>query len=613
MEILLQYNTATREKSLDLQYYYWKRDDGNTFNIASSNQSFYSHPKVFSQVMGITADFIDTIYHQMKIITYLEPGANGNDLKAKVQFKNGSIIYNNNYTIASGDFTDFACVSDIYRTISGSVLGFVLHYSYKKGDQIYYKKEKIYNNGYSLTREISNETNETNISSGDFYYLKSNPDISIRNGAPVITYTGRYDIVRGIEWDNGSGGPSTLNLNYYPVVVKYKRYGYTDWSQIVYNSNGLNTQQNASVEGSKDTSAYIVNYSKNNTLFNQFVKIDGVTGYSCSPGTFSGSDAKLVRGSYKGKFGTGSNPVLLKLGFQDNSRYNINHTQFSITNASVSDGFSNLNGSIEKDNTLYSLTLGPIIASNTAQGFDDETPPQTVQNAVEFNETMVSAVFTLSNNDTLILGAHGKYLTSFGQSMQPLKYHVNLVNSSNNQVHRELFRDTINVEDSVGIEFLRGFIINNIAKGTDQFYVQMVVDTVDAGNGDYNMAGVYADATPPGGDASHSFKTKVFFENTTSNPVATTNLIPKNYELTQNYPNPFNPSTTIKFALPKDGFVTMKVYDIAGREVVKLVNEVKKAGYHQVQFNASSLASGVYFYRIQSNDFVMTKRMVLIK
>jgi hypothetical protein len=57
----------------------------------------------------------------------------------------------------------------------------------------------------------------------------------------------------------------------------------------------------------------------------------------------------------------------------------------------------------------------------------------------------------------------------------------------------------------------------------------------------------------------------------------------------------------------------MKVYDISGREVARLVNEQKKAGYHDVLFNASNLASGVYFYRIQSNDFVMTKRMVLIK
>ena len=357
----------------------------------------------------------------------------------------------------------------------------------------------------------------------------------------------------------------------------------------------------------------MLSFRKNGSYF-QYAKIYGLQQpYYCNPGSFSETDAKLVRGSYIGQFGSNFNPSLLTLSDPDNSRFTINERSFSIDPYSNgTDGYNNLDGVIEKDNTQYSLTLGPIIASNTTYGFEDDTPPQTVQNPVEFNETMVSAVFSLSNNDTLILGAHGKYATSFGQSMQPLKYHVNLVNATTNQIHRELFRDTINVEDSVGIEFLRGYIINGISSGTDQFYVQMVVDTVDAGDGDYMMSGVYSDDTPPQGDAPINYKTKVFFENS-SNSLTSGNQIPKEYSLSQNYPNPFNPSTTIKYSLPKDGLVTMKIYDLAGREVAKLVNEVKKAGNYQVQFNASNLASGVYFYRIQSNDFVMTKRMVLIK
>lgn len=88
---------------------------------------------------------------------------------------------------------------------------------------------------------------------------------------------------------------------------------------------------------------------------------------------------------------------------------------------------------------------------------------------------------------------------------------------------------------------------------------------------------------------------------------------PKDFNLMQNFPNPFNPTTKINFALPKQGFVTLKIYDITGREIQTLVNEVKQAGYYSVDFNGSALASGVYFYKIQSNDFVSVKRMVLIK
>jgi len=89
--------------------------------------------------------------------------------------------------------------------------------------------------------------------------------------------------------------------------------------------------------------------------------------------------------------------------------------------------------------------------------------------------------------------------------------------------------------------------------------------------------------------------------------------IPDEYALSQNYPNPFNPSTTIKFSIPNAGFVTLVVYDVLGSEVATLVNEEKIAGYFEMEFNASFLASGIYFYRIQAGDFVESKKMVLMK
>jgi photosystem II stability/assembly factor-like uncharacterized protein len=89
--------------------------------------------------------------------------------------------------------------------------------------------------------------------------------------------------------------------------------------------------------------------------------------------------------------------------------------------------------------------------------------------------------------------------------------------------------------------------------------------------------------------------------------------VPQNYFLYQNYPNPFNPTTNIKYAIPKDGFVTIKIYDLLGREINKIVSETQKAGFYTVQFNGASLSSGVYFYRIKSGSFVQTKKMVLIK
>jgi len=85
------------------------------------------------------------------------------------------------------------------------------------------------------------------------------------------------------------------------------------------------------------------------------------------------------------------------------------------------------------------------------------------------------------------------------------------------------------------------------------------------------------------------------------------------YVLNQNYPNPFNPSTNIKWQLPETGFVTLKIYDVLGNEVATLVKEEKSVGSYEVEFNASNLPSGIYFYRLQAGSFVETKKMVLMK
>jgi len=90
--------------------------------------------------------------------------------------------------------------------------------------------------------------------------------------------------------------------------------------------------------------------------------------------------------------------------------------------------------------------------------------------------------------------------------------------------------------------------------------------------------------------------------------------VPAKFEISQNYPNPFNPVTKINFALPFDTKVMLKVYDMSGREVSTLLNgEIKPAGYYNVQFDGSSFASGMYFYRIQTDKDAVTKKMVLVK
>ncbi len=89
--------------------------------------------------------------------------------------------------------------------------------------------------------------------------------------------------------------------------------------------------------------------------------------------------------------------------------------------------------------------------------------------------------------------------------------------------------------------------------------------------------------------------------------------IPQNFRLFQNYPNPFNPSTNIKYNLPKEGNVSLKVFNVLGKEVRTLVNEFEQAGTYNISFNAFELPSGIYFYRLTSGNFTQVKKLVLLK
>jgi hypothetical protein len=87
----------------------------------------------------------------------------------------------------------------------------------------------------------------------------------------------------------------------------------------------------------------------------------------------------------------------------------------------------------------------------------------------------------------------------------------------------------------------------------------------------------------------------------------------RSFSLAQNFPNPFNPNTSLKYEIGSQQFVTLKVYDLLGREVSTLVNEEKPAGRYEVKFNANMLSSGIYFYRLQAGSFIETKKMLLLK
>jgi hypothetical protein len=89
--------------------------------------------------------------------------------------------------------------------------------------------------------------------------------------------------------------------------------------------------------------------------------------------------------------------------------------------------------------------------------------------------------------------------------------------------------------------------------------------------------------------------------------------LPTQFSLQQNYPNPFNPSTTITYALPQRLSIELTVFNSLGQRVAMLVQGEQEAGHHEVKFDASGLASGVYFYRLQAGSFVQTRKLLLVR
>ncbi|MFO7445297.1 MAG: T9SS type A sorting domain-containing protein [Ignavibacteriaceae bacterium] len=144
----------------------------------------------------------------------------------------------------------------------------------------------------------------------------------------------------------------------------------------------------------------------------------------------------------------------------------------------------------------------------------------------------------------------------------------------------------------------------------------IVLDTLERNSGSYTDSNVVQGQT-------YTYRVKAYkdtFETNYTNEatvilvgVGGRNSIPEEYALSQNYPNPFNPATIIKFALPQAALTKITIYNLLGKEIQTLINEEIEAGYHEVSFDASSFPSGVYFYRIQSGNFIHTKKMILMK
>lgn len=162
-----------------------------------------------------------------------------------------------------------------------------------------------------------------------------------------------------------------------------------------------------------------------------------------------------------------------------------------------------------------------------------------------------------------------------------------------------------------------GVIANLVFEINDPNLTEITIKAVSLSDPNHDLTFVYHDVSAVGDFSSRTVTNDsedggLGFESITVSLLGKGSL-PDAFALMQNYPNPFNPSTMIRFDLPKPTHVTIRVYNVLGQEVAVLVDAMKEAGEHSVEFDANSFATGLYFYRIDSDSFSETKKMMLLK
>ncbi|MDY0082689.1 MAG: T9SS type A sorting domain-containing protein [Ignavibacteriaceae bacterium] len=259
-------------------------------------------------------------------------------------------------------------------------------------------------------------------------------------------------------------------------------------------------------------------------------------------------------------------------------------------------------GIVYKDTAQFYFAVGDVIVNNLPIEF--KSLPDTIQiNTKELiNTYLETEPFNLTDNSFFNYSVQYGITDSLAATQvlkngRNINFKIEIVDVSTNAIIG-LFDNIVYSEDSVYQYDNIAYQVNTSGIGNTQVKLRLVVNS--NWEFDYALSERIAEETVLG---KGNMKQTNFAGN---------NLVTE-YDLAQNYPNPFNPSTTIKYQLPKDGIVTLKVYDILGSEVATLVNEQKTAGRYEVSFDASKLASGVYIYKLQSGEYVSSKKMMLLK
>jgi len=280
--------------------------------------------------------------------------------------------------------------------------------------------------------------------------------------------------------------------------------------------------------------------------------------------------------------------------------YNFNTLQKANLNDSISFGRLAI---ISAGKAEYSYYIGGIRVDGGEVIFKDFNRLSKLESSSELGNAMISENFELTHTNKLFFNSYYNSIKtenateSFADNGY-ISFRTELVSCSDNKIinsYNSVTFNSKNIKDSASISY--EIDCSNFEPG--EYYLRVIPQSNTLCN--YFISEVQSDMRSE------------LAKNNAINKTSENNIGIKDYDLFQNYPNPFNPSTTITYQHPKDGIVTLKIFDTLGNEVTTLVSEFKSKGKYEVNFNASALASGVYFYQINVNDYSASKKLILLK
>lgn len=470
------------------------------------------------------------------------------------------------------------------------------HLAFQSGSHIYYRMLQQRPNG--VFEYISSTS--INISSSCGYSSNYQPSIISFDGGARLAWFGRKwqaaDPTVALEKSSAGGEGEWI---YHTV--------FTDPSNPTYFWNWGNQVGNVSLNkattGTDDIN-YVIGWSENNGAQSRYIRNTNFT----SPATFLNASSQTMTGNGDLQVTNGGSLTTMYGYFLQSGTPNKFAQSLDLSGTAskreTAPIYSGREGIVRKDSAQFYFAFGDILVNGEPVRF---VP---IPDTLNCDSLEAVNIYLTSENFALTDGAAFSYSVMYGitdsaaavaalQNGRKVTFRVELVDAGTGQiigVHDEIEFSGSNVfqYDNIGYE------VNTEGLGSRNVKLRLQV-FADA-ESHYSISDRYDEQEALGKQSAK--RTSISFKGS---------YVITEYALDQNYPNPFNPTTTISYALPKEGMVTIKINDALGREVKTLVNEFKQTGRFTAEFDASRLASGVYIYKLVSGEYTAVKKMMLVK